>query len=68
MRDDILEMVQGEVEKCDRLEGFLSLLSLAGGTGSGVGAFVTEILREEFPYVSSQLATSCCINMSTYVV
>ena len=44
-------MVQREAEKCDRLGGFLSLLSLAGGTGSGVGAYVTEMLREEFPQV-----------------
>ncbi|XP_076452877.1 tubulin delta chain-like [Babylonia areolata] len=49
VRDSILEMVQREAEKCDRLGGFLSLLSLAGGTGSGVGAYVTEMLRDEFP-------------------
>ncbi|KAL8596900.1 hypothetical protein ACOMHN_065849 [Nucella lapillus] len=49
VRDSILEMVQREAEKCDRLGGFLSLLSLAGGTGSGVGAYVTQMLRDEFP-------------------
>ncbi|KAK7087673.1 tubulin delta chain-like [Littorina saxatilis] len=49
VRESILEMVQQEAEKCDRLGGFLSLLSLAGGTGSGVGAYATEMLREEFP-------------------
>ena len=46
----VLEMVQREVEKCDRFGGFLILLSLAGGTGSGVGAYVTSCLRDEFPH------------------
>ncbi|KAK7477418.1 hypothetical protein BaRGS_00031320 [Batillaria attramentaria] len=49
VREAVLDMVQREAEKCDRLGGFLSLLSLAGGTGSGVGAYVSEMLREEFP-------------------
>lgn len=48
--DTILEMVQKEVEKCDRFDGFLTLLSLAGGTGSGVGAYVTNSLRDFFPH------------------
>ena len=48
--DAVLEMVQREVEKCDRFGGFLILLSLAGGTGSGVGAHVTGCLRDEFPH------------------
>ena len=46
----ILNMVQTEVEKCDRLDGFLTLLSLAGGTGSGLGAYLTQRLRDEFPH------------------
>lgn len=48
--EDIMNLVRKEVEKCDRLGGFLSLMSLAGGTGSGVGAYVTQSLRDEFPY------------------
>lgn len=48
--DIILEMVQKEVEKCDRLDGFLALMSLAGGTGSGVGAYVTNSLRDFYPH------------------
>lgn len=42
-------MVQREVEKCDRFGGFLTLMSLAGGTGSGVGTYLTQCLRDEFP-------------------
>jgi hypothetical protein len=49
-------MVRRETEKCDRLGGFLSLLSLAGGTGSGVGAYITEALRDEFPQVRGKEA------------
>lgn len=48
--DTVLEMVQKEVEKCDRFGGFFIFLSLAGGTGSGVGAYVTGCLREEYPH------------------
>lgn len=46
----VLDMVHKEVEKCDRFGGFLILMSLAGGTGSGVGAYITECLRDEFPH------------------
>ena len=49
-QEDVMNLVRKEVEKCDRLGGFISLLSLAGGTGSGVGAFVTESLRDEYPH------------------
>lgn len=46
----VLEMVQKELEKCDRIDGFLVMMSVAGGTGSGVGACVTNVLRESFPH------------------
>ena len=49
-KENILNMVQREVEKCDHFGGFLALMSLAGGTGSGVGAFVSESLRDEYPH------------------
>lgn len=45
----ILDMVQSQVEKCDRLSGFLVLMSVAGGTGSGVGSYLTECLRDDYP-------------------
>lgn len=46
----VLDMVHKEVEKCDRFGGFLIFMSLAGGTGSGVGAYITGSLRDEFPH------------------
>lgn len=44
-----MEGVRKEVEKCDRLRATLSLLSSAGGTGSGVGSYLMESYRDEFP-------------------
>lgn len=48
-REPVMELVRKEVERCDKLEGFLTLMSLAGGTGSGVGAYITHALRDEYP-------------------
>jgi tubulin delta len=44
-----MDKIRREVERCDRLGGFMPCLSLAGGTGSGVGAYLTECLRSEYP-------------------
>ena len=51
-REPILNLVRKEVEKCDHFDGFLTLLSLAGGTGSGVGTYVTHCLRDEYPHAN----------------
>lgn len=48
IRDAIFDMVRKETEKCDRLDGFLCHMSLAGGTGSGVGAYITECLQDNY--------------------
>jgi tubulin delta len=53
VNDNVMEMVQKQVEHCDHLGGFLVLMSVAGGTGSGVGARVTESLRDEYPHAFS---------------
>lgn len=47
--DDVMKLCRSEVEKCDRFAGFFILMSLAGGTGSGLGACITQSLRDEFP-------------------
>ena len=44
----VLEMIQLQAEKCDYLSGFLILMSVAGGTGSGVGAYFTECIRDNY--------------------
>lgn len=48
-KETIMNLVQKEAEKCDRLSGFLTIMSMAGGTGSGLGAFVTASLRDAYP-------------------
>ena len=47
--EDILEMLQRQVERCDSLAGFLVLMSVAGGTGSGVGTRVSEEITDLYP-------------------
>ena len=49
-KDPVLNMIRREVEKCDCFNGFLTILSLAGGTGSGVGAYLNQCLRDEYPH------------------
>ncbi|XP_012542974.1 tubulin delta chain [Monomorium pharaonis] len=44
----VLNATRQEMEKLDRSEGFLLLLSSAGGTGSGIGSCMVELLREEY--------------------
>lgn len=50
--DSIMDLVRKEVDKCSHLSSFLVLMSVAGGTGSGLGAYVTERLREQYPRVT----------------
>ena len=48
-RDAVLDHVRRQVERCDYLDGFLVIMSVAGGTGSGVGAWLTECLHDDHP-------------------
>jgi len=48
----IKNRIQIEVENCIDFDGFLILQSLAGGTGSGLGSYFTEKLRQDYPYAS----------------
>lgn len=48
-QDVVEEMVRREVERCDRLSGLMAIMSVAGGTGSGVGTYVTRYLRDIYP-------------------
>nr|XP_020456092.1 tubulin delta chain [Monopterus albus] len=48
-REVVEELVRREVERCDRLSGFMAMMSVAGGTGSGVGTYVTQCLRDIYP-------------------
>lgn len=48
-RDVVEDLVRREVERCDKLSGFVAVMSVAGGTGSGVGTYLTQCLRDAFP-------------------
>ncbi|KAM9469174.1 tubulin delta chain [Clarias gariepinus] len=49
-KDAVEDLVRREVERCDRLAGIFAMMSVAGGTGSGVGTYVTQCLRERYPH------------------
>ncbi|MEW5303364.1 MAG: hypothetical protein WDW38_001690 [Sanguina aurantia] len=49
--DAILEKIRATVEACESLQSFLLLHSIGGGTGSGVGSYILELLADEFPDV-----------------
>ncbi|XP_029055353.1 tubulin delta chain-like [Osmia bicornis bicornis] len=44
----VLDCVRQILDVTDYFEGFLLLLSSAGGTGSGIGSFIAQTLREEY--------------------
>lgn len=37
------------MERCSRLSGLLAVMSVAGGTGSGLGTYLTQRLRDDYP-------------------
>ncbi|XP_068934282.1 tubulin delta chain isoform X4 [Petaurus breviceps papuanus] len=47
--ESIMNLIQKEVETYDSLRGFSTIMSMAGGTGSGLGAFLTQNLRDAYP-------------------
>lgn len=49
--EQLLEKIQRCVEECDSLQSFLLLHSLGGGTGSGVGTYILQLLADEYPDV-----------------
>ncbi|KAH9492750.1 hypothetical protein Btru_026240 [Bulinus truncatus] len=59
--DDAVEAVRKEVERCDLYSGTVVYHSLSGGTGSGLGAHIIELLKENFPcnQIISCAVTAC---------
>lgn len=45
----LLDLVQREAEGCDILDGFIMFHSVGGGTGSGLGSFLLEEIRDKIP-------------------
>lgn len=48
----VTEMVRREVERCSSLQSFFLCHSTGGGTGSGLGSRVLEILEDEYSEVN----------------
>ena len=46
--DSICEMVRREAENCENFAGISLMHSISGGTGSGVGSFLLETVRDDF--------------------
>ena len=63
-REQVMSRVAAEVEACESVGasggfgGFLVLTSVAGGTGSGLGARLTELVRAAYP---SAVIVNACI-------
>ncbi len=47
--EQTLEKIRREIEKTDQFLNILIKMSLAGGTGSGLGSRIIEELRDTFP-------------------
>lgn len=45
----IMDVVRQQTECCPRLEGLLAFLSLAGGTGTGLGSRVVKAFKDDYP-------------------
>lgn len=50
-RSKFEEGIRHNAEHCDSLQTFLVTHSLGGGTGSGVGTYMLEMLSEEYPKI-----------------
>ncbi|GIY76165.1 tubulin delta chain [Caerostris extrusa] len=57
LQEKILNIIRKETERCDHLLGFLLYSSVAGGTGSGFGSYISEVVRDNFPSISSASIT-----------
>uniref|UniRef100_A0A7S0R5G3 Tubulin gamma chain n=1 Tax=Chlamydomonas leiostraca TaxID=1034604 RepID=A0A7S0R5G3_9CHLO len=48
VQETLLDMLDREAEYCDSLEGFTMCHSIAGGTGSGMGSYLLEMLADKY--------------------
>lgn len=47
-QEDIINLIDREVDKCENLSTFQLFHSVAGGTGSGVGSLLLELLSDRY--------------------
>ncbi|XP_034187518.2 tubulin beta-4 chain-like [Osmia lignaria lignaria] len=49
LAETVLDLTRKEAEACDLMQGIQMVHSLGGGTGAGMGALLTNKLKEEYP-------------------
>ncbi len=52
MEDIYLESIRKQLESCNNAEGFMFYHSIGGGTGSGIGSLLLELLSREYPKIA----------------
>ncbi|XP_060526890.1 tubulin epsilon chain-like [Cylas formicarius] len=52
----IFRALKHAVERCDSLHGFILLLSAGGGTGSGLGTYILDLLADTYPEIERFVA------------
>lgn len=58
----ISNLIRKNVERCDSLQSFYITSSLGGGTGSGLGSYIIEMLNDEY----KQIKFSNCVFPSAF--
>jgi hypothetical protein len=46
--DRLLDAMRCAAERCDSLQSFFLMHSLGGGTGSGLGTYILQLLEDNF--------------------
>ncbi|KAK1441901.1 tubulin [Babesia gibsoni] len=49
VHEELFDIIDREADGSDSLEGFVMCHSIAGGTGSGMGSYLMEMLNERYP-------------------
>ncbi|KAI3406682.2 TUB4 [Candida oxycetoniae] len=57
--EEIVNLIDREVDKCDNLSQFQLIHSVAGGTGAGVGSKILEVLQDR--YTNKKLITTVSV-------
>ncbi|KAM3147323.1 hypothetical protein pb186bvf_000574 [Paramecium bursaria] len=69
--DETLQIIRHQVEKCDKLDGFIFTKSTNGGTGSGFGSLLTERMSVDYgngKTIKSSITVMPSPNISTEII
>ncbi|KAI9204176.1 Tubulin/FtsZ family, GTPase domain-containing protein [Polychytrium aggregatum] len=58
-RERLLDALRIEAEQCDSLQSYFLINSIGGGTGSGLGSYMVEMLEDNFPRVQRFASVLC---------